>query len=197
MGRHFHRPNESLTLETNANHRPAGKTPLTPLLNTHAMVFKAPVAPKTPVEHTHPKRKWPPQNESKWSKKGSQWRRVVCWGCFVKFWTILTSPILTVSALLVLRGNAFFPVQFKMEPNCITNSLAPLLSSWARKRRRSKRTRTTIGITAPKVAGRLKRWSLIRAAETKWRTIGGEFKWKNRTLVTSPRIKNTPGGRWI
>ena len=32
-------PNESLTLETNANRRPAGKTPLTPLLHTHAIVF--------------------------------------------------------------------------------------------------------------------------------------------------------------
>jgi len=43
MGRHFSRPNESLTLETNANRRLAGKTPLTPLLHTHAMVFKTPV----------------------------------------------------------------------------------------------------------------------------------------------------------
>jgi len=43
MGRHFHRPNESLTLETNANRRPAGKTLLTPLLHMHAMVFKTPV----------------------------------------------------------------------------------------------------------------------------------------------------------
>ena len=36
-------PNESLTLETNANLRPAGKTPITPLLHTHAIVFKTPV----------------------------------------------------------------------------------------------------------------------------------------------------------
>ena len=36
-------PNESLTLETNANCRPAGKTPLTPLLHTHAIVFETPV----------------------------------------------------------------------------------------------------------------------------------------------------------
>jgi len=43
MGGHFHHPNESLTLETNANRRPAGKPPLTPLLHTHAMVFKTPV----------------------------------------------------------------------------------------------------------------------------------------------------------
>ena len=35
--------NESLTLETNANRRPAGKPPLTPLLHTHAIVFKTPV----------------------------------------------------------------------------------------------------------------------------------------------------------
>jgi len=40
MERHFPRPNESLTLETNANHKPAEKSPLTPLLHTHAMVFK-------------------------------------------------------------------------------------------------------------------------------------------------------------
>ena len=34
-------PTESLTLQTNA--RPAGITPLTPLLHTHAIVFKTPV----------------------------------------------------------------------------------------------------------------------------------------------------------
>jgi len=39
MGRRFPHPNESLTLETNANHRLAGKTLRTPLLHTHAMVF--------------------------------------------------------------------------------------------------------------------------------------------------------------
>ena len=36
-------PNESLTLQTNANLRPAGKTPLTPLVHMHAIVFKTPV----------------------------------------------------------------------------------------------------------------------------------------------------------
>jgi len=41
--RHFHRPNESLTLEIDANRRPAGKTPRTPLLHTHVMVFKTPI----------------------------------------------------------------------------------------------------------------------------------------------------------
>ena len=43
IGRHFPCPNESLTLETNANRRPAGKNPLTPLLHTDAIVFKTPV----------------------------------------------------------------------------------------------------------------------------------------------------------
>jgi len=41
MGRHFPL-NESLTLETNANRRPAGKPLLTPLLHTHVMVFETP-----------------------------------------------------------------------------------------------------------------------------------------------------------
>ena len=43
IGRHFPRPNESLILETNANWKPAGKTSLTPLLHTHAMMFRTPV----------------------------------------------------------------------------------------------------------------------------------------------------------
>ena len=40
MGSHFHCPNESLTLEINANHRPAGKIPLTPLLHTMQWCLK-------------------------------------------------------------------------------------------------------------------------------------------------------------
>ena len=40
MGKHFPCPNKFLTLETNANRRPAGKPLLTPPLHTHAMVFK-------------------------------------------------------------------------------------------------------------------------------------------------------------
>jgi len=43
MGRHFPRPNESLTLEKSTNRRPAGNPPLTPLLHTHGVVFKTPV----------------------------------------------------------------------------------------------------------------------------------------------------------
>ena len=43
FGRHCPCPNESLTLETNVNSRPAGKTSLIPLLHMHTIVFRTPV----------------------------------------------------------------------------------------------------------------------------------------------------------
>jgi len=66
MGGHFPRPNESLTLKTSANRRPAGKNPLTALLHTHTMVFKTPVnsAENTCWAHIHGKK----MTTTKWIK---------------------------------------------------------------------------------------------------------------------------------